>query len=103
MAPSFKNNNFCFEKTINSIITESLLINLTRSPRKKDLTDYYPPPRKLPPFEPASPLNVRCPPLGVWRIFSGTTQCLETYHMVCDGSDQKGGASLFCYYLIVLT
>ena len=30
-----KNNNICFETPINSKITDSLLINLTRAPRKK--------------------------------------------------------------------
>ena len=42
-APSFKNNNFCFETTINSITTDSMLINLTRSPRQKDSRDHHQP------------------------------------------------------------
>ena len=42
-APSFKNNNFCFETTINSITTDSLLINLTRSLRQKDSRDHHQP------------------------------------------------------------
>ena len=68
-----QNNNFLFETLINSKITDSLLINLTWSPgKKKDFRGPPPPPWKLPPFGPRSPLNFRCPPWGVW-IFSVTT------------------------------
>ena len=51
-----ENNNFCFETPINSKITGSVLINLTRSPRKKDSRGHPSPPRKLPLFfEPPPP------------------------------------------------
>ena len=40
---STENNNFCFETPINSKISDSWLINLTRSPRKKDSRGHPPP------------------------------------------------------------
>ena len=89
-APSFKNNNFCFETTIDSITTDSMLINLTRSPRQKT-RETTTNPSEIASFWTSSPLNVRCPPWGVW-IFSGTTQYLENYKTVCDDSDQKGAS-----------
>ena len=59
-----ENNDFCFEPPIISKRTDSLLINLTRCPRKKARELPPPPHRKLSPFGPApSPLNFRCPPL----------------------------------------
>ena len=39
-----ENNEFCFETPIISKRTDSLLINLTRSPRKKDSRPPLPPP-----------------------------------------------------------
>ena len=61
-----ENNDFCFETPIISKRTDSLLINLTRSPRKKDSRPPLPPPpphQKLSLFGPyPSPLNFCCPP-----------------------------------------
>ena len=57
-------NNFSFEILINSKLTDSLLINLTLSPRKRDLRGHPPPPRKLSLFRPPFPQNFRCPSWG---------------------------------------
>ena len=43
-----ENNDFCFETPIISKRTDSLLINLTRSPRKKDSRPPLPPPPSTP-------------------------------------------------------
>ena len=65
-----ENNSCWFETPINSKITDSLLINLTRSPRKKGSRG-TPPPHTHTHTHPTP-----CPPWGVW-IFSGTAQLVQ--------------------------
>ena len=58
-----KTISFCFETPKYSKIGDSLLINLTWNPRKKDWRGHPPTPRKLPPFGP--------PPLGSPQVIPG--------------------------------
>ena len=67
-----ENNSCWFETPINSKITDSLLINLTRSPRKKGSRGTPPPPHTHTHTHTPHPL----PSMGVW-IFSGTTQLVQ--------------------------
>ena len=85
---STENNNFCFETPINSKISDSWLINLTRSPRKKDSRG-HPPPH---PLGNCLRLDLPSPPLwisvalcggvgGGW-IFSRPTHSIDKDNLV---------------------
>ena len=69
-------NTVSFEISINSKLTNSLLINLTLSPGKSKLERQPPKPTELSLFRPPSPQNFRCPSWGggvVWM----PTQCKQ--------------------------